>query len=48
MVQHMVSYARLLPLQSLKEIPTYKKQTLPASIYPLHYAIWSLEIILKT
>ena len=44
LVQHMMSCSRLLPLQSLKEILTYKKQTLPVSTLPLRYAMWSLEI----
>jgi hypothetical protein len=34
--------------QIAKEILTSEKQSLTASVYPLRYAIWPLEITLKT
>jgi uncharacterized membrane protein len=43
-----MSYSRLLPLTSLKQILTCEKQSLTVSVYPLRYAIWTLEILLKS
>jgi len=37
MVHYMISYTRLLPLQSLNEILPCKKQSLPIRVCPLHY-----------
>ena len=48
MTYHLMSYCRLLPLTSLKQILTCEKQSLTVSVYPLRYAIWTLEILLKS
>jgi len=35
-VHHVLGYSGLLPLQSLKEMPTCEKQSLSVSVYSLH------------
>jgi len=48
MVHYLISHARLLPLQSLKEILTCKKQSLPVSVCPPTLRVLTLTIFLTT
>jgi hypothetical protein len=48
MEQNFMNYSRLWPLESLKEILIWKKRSLPVIVCPLCYAIWPMEMLLKT
>jgi len=47
-VHHLLGYRRLLPLQSTKDLLICEKQSLSVRVYPLRYAVWTVEILLKT
>lgn len=49
MIHHLMSYSGLLPLApTINTMSTNMPETVTQFVYPSHYAIWSLEIPMKT